>query len=307
VSRTSRPTADRPESISEIAARELAQAFEQLREPAERIGERVPRDPETVHKLRVATRRATATFDLLGELVPQRQAARWRRRLGDLRRTAAEARDLDVLLLGLDPKRSRQRRELSRRRRAAQPELHAAALRWRGGGRRDRQACELIERVRVRHALPEVSWNCFAQLRLAMAIDRFERAAKRANESVERMHRFRIVGKRLRYLFERAVATGGCPIDDAVRLELKGLQELLGSVNDRVVAKRMLQADRRGRDKRARTVAEGSDDHTLWSADWPAERLTALVADLRGSLTAIRAVAVPSADPPKRSRRSSKR
>ena len=53
--------------------------------------------PEHVHRLRVATRRTLAAFDVFRDVLPAKRAAWFRKRLRLLRRAAGDARDLDVL------------------------------------------------------------------------------------------------------------------------------------------------------------------------------------------------------------------
>src|SRR5262245_16207437 len=55
-----------------------------------------PNDPENVHQLRVATRRASAAVDIFGDLLPKRLFRRLKKRLRQLRRSAGAARDWDV-------------------------------------------------------------------------------------------------------------------------------------------------------------------------------------------------------------------
>ena len=52
---------------------------------------------ESVHQLRVSTRRATAVLQLFEDWLPRRRARWFRKHLKQMRQTAGEARDLDVL------------------------------------------------------------------------------------------------------------------------------------------------------------------------------------------------------------------
>src|SRR2546421_5497268 len=62
-------------------------------------------DPEVVHRLRVATRRAGAALRIFRSLLPARQYRRARNRLRQLRRAAGAARDWDVFLAQLEKQR----------------------------------------------------------------------------------------------------------------------------------------------------------------------------------------------------------
>src|SRR5262245_8264017 len=59
-------------------------------------------DSETVHELRVATRRARAAVEAFADVLPPKAARRAAKVLRKLRRVAGAARDGDVLLAMLD-------------------------------------------------------------------------------------------------------------------------------------------------------------------------------------------------------------
>src|SRR5262245_11473393 len=56
-------------------------------------------DPEHVHQLRVATRRADAAMRAFADFLPRRKAKKLRRALKRIRRAAGEARDHDVMAM----------------------------------------------------------------------------------------------------------------------------------------------------------------------------------------------------------------
>src|SRR5437763_965344 len=56
-------------------------------------------DPEHVHRLRVATRRAAAALRIFADCLPGKARKATRRRLRAVRRAAGEARDWDVFLI----------------------------------------------------------------------------------------------------------------------------------------------------------------------------------------------------------------
>src|SRR5581483_12025917 len=58
-------------------------------------------DPEPVHHLRVATRRAGAAIDLFSDLLPNKARRKAGRALKRLRRAAGAARDTDVFFNGV--------------------------------------------------------------------------------------------------------------------------------------------------------------------------------------------------------------
>ena len=68
------------------------------------------KDPEHVHQLRVATRRARAALDIFACCLPVKVYKAARKQLRNIRRVAEEARDLDVFLTSLTD-RTASRRE----------------------------------------------------------------------------------------------------------------------------------------------------------------------------------------------------
>src|SRR5688572_29922151 len=89
---------------------------------------RADEDIEHVHQLRVASRRAVAALEIFWDLLPKRRARWLRKRLKEIRRTAGEARDDDVLAARLEhwaqrhpPVKLVLKQVLKHRRKAQQP------------------------------------------------------------------------------------------------------------------------------------------------------------------------------------------
>ena len=66
------------------------------------------RDPEYVHQLRVATRRADAALRIFAPCLPGKVHKKARHRLRRLRQAAGAAHDWDVFLLGITERRAKQ-------------------------------------------------------------------------------------------------------------------------------------------------------------------------------------------------------
>src|SRR5438874_6648593 len=84
-------------AVGKAARKALALRFEALADalkPAAAWGV----DPEPVHKLRVAARRASAALDTFADLLPGKLYRRTRKAVKRLRRSAGAARDTDVFL-----------------------------------------------------------------------------------------------------------------------------------------------------------------------------------------------------------------
>jgi CHAD domain-containing protein len=180
-------------------------------------------DIEHVHQLRVSTRKAAAALKLFRDLLPKKRTRRLKAMLKAIRNAAGDARDLDVLIARLDARAKRKPslmplvEHLRARREAAQPallevwpepDLHDAAIAW---------------------LAPIVK----AWLSKAPPQDR--------RVSVERLHRFRIATKQLRYALDLMAAAW--PADDLAKVmkPVRSLQERLGNLNDHDTALRHYQ------------------------------------------------------------------
>ena len=115
-------------SVGQLAATTLRRRFDavwtELRAACD-----MPDHAEHVHQLRVATRRTLAAFDAFHAVIPAKRRAWFEKRLRRLRRTAGEARDLDVLTdrLAHDAARARSRlvAMLSKQRRKSRAPIRA--------------------------------------------------------------------------------------------------------------------------------------------------------------------------------------
>jgi CHAD domain-containing protein len=202
-------------------------------------------DPERVHKLRVATRRATAAVQAFAVCLPERAVRRAKRRLRAIRRTAGAARDWDVFFTAVSKWAVDQPAP-------ARPGLDAL-LGWAAANRQAAQAglellgedhpsaanrllSDTVSAVsRAATPLPELARSELAALLRELADTAAHDPADDAH-----LHRVRILGKRLRYaveVFDRWLPPG---FRDRLTPALKELQDVLGRFNDSVVAGRHL-------------------------------------------------------------------
>ena len=212
-------------------------------------------DTEFLHDLRVAVRRARTLLGQLPGVLPERAATRLRKDLGALGDLTNRLRDLDVLALQradyltalpavVRPDVARTFRRLHTERGAAQHRLVAALHtkrcaamleRWQaaatdrtGSGPRGGRGLRRFVRRRVRKQCRRL-------------IDpRYGRAL--AADDVRQIHRLRIEGKKLRYLFECFASV--LPPDrtaESIR-RLKALQDALGELHDLDIHQEMLGA-----------------------------------------------------------------
>jgi CHAD domain-containing protein len=195
--------------------------------------------PEHVHRLRVATRRTLAAFDVFRDVLPAKRAAWFRKRLRLLRRAAGDARDLDVLTgrLGQNDARPSARARLvamlSKQRTVSRGPIRELYERlaeddWQG------RVDELLERVaeRGRHT----TFGDYARRRYGPLVDHFFAAADRRLRDADEIHQARIEAKKLRYAVE--IFAGVFPAATLARCQdaLERLQETLGTFTDHASA-----------------------------------------------------------------------
>lgn len=195
--------------------------------------------PEHVHRLRVATRRTLAAFDVFRDVLPAKRAAWFRKRLRLLRRAAGDARDLDVLTgrLGQNDARPSARARLvamlSRQRTVSRGPIRElyerlAEADWQG------RVDELLERVAERGR--RTTFGDYARRRFGPLIDHFFAAADRRLRDADEIHQVRIEAKKLRYAVE--IFAGVFPAATLARCQdaLERLQESLGEFTDHASA-----------------------------------------------------------------------
>lgn len=194
-------------------------------------------DPEHVHRLRVATRRAGAALRVFADCLPDDVRRRARRQLRRVRRAAGAARDWDVFRATMD---ERFRRSVpagveflagfvAGEREAAQRAL--AGARERRGLALDRALAEAQAEVRA-PADGDGTLRELGRSVLAARLAEFENAAAGELTAYPDLHHVRILGKRLRYAME---LFGDCfpgEFRDRLYPAIEETQEILGRAND---------------------------------------------------------------------------
>lgn len=234
-------------------------------EPAARAGQ----DPEGVHQLRVACRRLRSAFTLFRPILPEGQsdlAAEFKWFAGE----TGAARDWDVFLA-----------ETLAPLRASLPEEGALeALQAAGRARREagyaRVRAALADprytaaKLALRRWLAERDWHRqmdaeaarllfspvtdLADLLLARRARKFRRLGRRhADLALPELHELRIRGKKLRYATEFFAALYPGRRTKAYTAALAKLQDVLGVLNDGVVAGHLVE-------QAARTQEDGTQD-----------------------------------------------
>lgn len=252
------------QALTATAALVLPQRLNLVAELAGQIAAK-PRDiePELVHKIRVASRRATAALRVFSDTVPRRRAKRLRRELRKVRRAANMARNLDVLQQryaappaspasanlppATDKDVSRLNRTLKRRRRQAEKPLRKIARRLARGGYAGRVEA-LCERIRWRGECEPATLLAAAGRQLRPLVGDLV-SFEPLHATGESLHQLRICGKRLRYSLE--IFAGAIP-DLCARVYpiVVEMQDRLGQANDHGTAAELFKKWRRGKHAR---------------------------------------------------------
>lgn len=206
------------------------------------------RDPEHVHRLRVAARKAQTALLLFSEWTPSEHADWFRRTLKAILRAAGQARDLDVLLHTQLPRcgtaQPRLRRRWQADRRTLQKPISALAEKMLDRRRFRRHLRKLIRGLSGQqpHADLETTADprptdsaIWARRRLAEVGQLFFDAIPRQAD-FESLHLLRRRAKRFRYSIELLRPLLRNPEIKQLKSKLADLQEQLGTLQDHVVA-----------------------------------------------------------------------
>lgn len=264
-------------------------------------GVRYADDPEYVHDMRVATRRARAAARLYGDYFRARDIRRFLKRLRRTAQLLGAVRDLDVAIGKLDRYRKGSNRKTAAQlaarmeqwlaqRTAAHVQLvqwldspgyarfmrsFAEFLRTPGAGAVDYtpQPGAEVTPHQVRHVTPSMVLDSFERVRC------YETWFEGDGEApVETLHQLRIACKYLRYNLEFTRSLLG-PECERLIASLRQLQDDLGDLNDAVVSKRMLAADGVGADGTGVASYERAQDKLIRQLRAQAgERFAAFVA-----------------------------
>lgn len=201
-------------------------------------------DIEHVHRLRVATRRATAALKLYRDCVAAKPGRWMKKRLRQIRRAAGDARDLDVLADRL----AREYGEpaapvvelIANDRAAVQPAIMRVAQRCREEDRYVRKTAKLLASVRNADTESESAKpRAFAEWAVAKfsgVAEKFIAAMPDESSDAAALHQFRIRAKGVRYAVELIFPAFGPELRKQLYPIVEELQERLGHVQDHVMA-----------------------------------------------------------------------
>jgi CHAD domain-containing protein len=193
---------------------------------------------ENVHQLRVSTRRATAALHLFESWLPRKRARWFRKQLKKIRKTAGEARDLDVLARRLAEHCQSENAagcpalmaRAAQARAAAQPAIRK--LHDTLAERLRKRLKKLVAKTDWRSENPCPTYLEVARTGLAPLAATFFAASEGDFENILALHEFRIAGKQLRYAMEVFAAAFGPAFRKELYPIVEELQEKLGAVND---------------------------------------------------------------------------
>jgi len=206
---------------------------------------RKPKSADAIHDLRVAIRRLRQELKTFEAWFETEDVMAVRRSLRKLMDRCGAVRNCDVaievlraagsrnrkLMAGLEKERERTSEELAHKLESWSREDRVRS--WRGY-------------LRVKPSSSKESVSQTARLLLpAMLEDLFRagRAASRPDANHEKMHRFRLKAKRVRYTLELFEGVYGSSTDKVLE-SLKALQDKLGAINDCATTLEMIRRDR---------------------------------------------------------------
>lgn len=207
---------------------------------ANAAGAAAGKDPEYLHQLRVGVRRLRSALRAFRKLLRRREAAAVEQPWRAMMRAFGEARDWDVFHRSLDGDPLQE--AAGRRRARAQKRVRALLRNARFERARDRTFVWVQGRPWRRSADPAQPLKRFAR----HALERLHRGLLREASGIDwrdapRRHRVRIRVKRVRYACEFcAVAFAGRKVR-AYLEGLRGLQDILGEMNDIEVQRGLLR------------------------------------------------------------------
>ena len=215
----------------------------------ESAGVRRAEDIESVHRMRVASRRLRAALNLFKDTLPRKKFVEWERQVKRITRALGAVRDTDVQIAALDeclgrlteprhrPGIARLRLRLQQRRACLQADVLKALDGWETNALADDMAQSLRQTlVRARlNQVQAVSPPVFqlAHSHILLRLEEFLSYEFFVGkpERVEELHAMRIAAKRLRYTLEVFAPLYKGQFKEPLKA-VREAQELLGDIHD---------------------------------------------------------------------------
>jgi CHAD domain-containing protein len=300
--------------VADAARRVLTLRLEGVRDCLGHALREPGRDPEFVHQLRVATRRASSALEIFADCLPAKVYKTVRSLLRDIRRAAGTARDWDVflgrLLNDADKHPADDRATIDMlvgfalaHRLPAQAGLEESCGDYPFGF--ERCMAETIGSISYR-SLGKTPLATFARPLLGRLFDDLKQATLRDRNDYQNLHQARIVGKRLRYAIEMFVDCFGPALRATVHPAIAEMQQVLGEVNDHFNAvrryaelgaklgvflprhgSRYQSVVERFKAEREAQLQEACRQFQLWWEGWQKAEIQAAIGELLSSTPAV--------------------
>jgi CHAD domain-containing protein len=230
-------------SVAQAARRSLEPRLTAVTQALPMAAHLASHDVEYVHRLRVATRRASAALQLYRDCIGDKPARWMKKWLRKIRRAAGDARDLDVLADRLAHDYGEPAAPIvdliAKDREAVQPAILEVAERCRHEDWFVRKTAKVLKSIGKPKESDSPSSDLFrdwAKTEFAAVADKFAIAMPNESSEPEELHQFRIRAKALRYAIELVAPAFGPELRDETYPMIEELQERLGKVQDHVAA-----------------------------------------------------------------------
>ena len=276
----------------------IAQSLQLVKQHLRQLDRPVDSPQRSVHQLRVATRRASAALDLFSDSLCRKDHRRWKRRLKIIRKSAGQARDLDVLIERQRPQPQRDKsllKQLRTHRRKAQKKLLRLQARWKKGSSWNKQLKRLSKHLRSESLPKKQAHKTKTNIpSVRRALKRFEKRGRRPIRDLNALHDYRIRAKQLRYTLEWAKSDLPKKPTTEILKELKRIQNRLGAINDHATAIAILSQKKKGLKKQLRREKKMLElAFERWIEFWNQERRLKFHANTRSLIQSQRSSVPP--------------
>jgi CHAD domain-containing protein len=269
------------DSVRRLLVMRRDAVLERLEDVAKGHGDRA----EAVHELRVSTRRADAALEFCLPWLPEKKSARLRSKLAKLRKATGSVRDCDVLkrLIRQVSLEHRQalKEGLKAERKRAERRLRKVTgqLRRKSGHARDwNKVLDAVEWKSPTDILVEPPFLPWAAEQFGLWLEDFSREMAGATQAFEKLHAFRLSGKRLRYALELLPEEHRRDVAEELMAFLKELQDRIGAICDQEALRQAIEDQSEQAKKKVAAELESDEEAaarreaSLFRAlqdDWP--------------------------------------
>jgi CHAD domain-containing protein len=229
------------EQAIEVALATLDDRLKTVRKRFSRAARNGGKNPERIHQLRVATRRASAAIDFYEDFTTRKSAGKMAQCLKRIRSMAGKVRDCDLLLARFSGEVAQAEaasfiKRMQASRASAFRDLCRLHRQFDDSNRLKRGARKLLAKTRRkaerRPHLAVQKFKDWAPERLRIFVGDFFLAANPDLRDFTQLHQFRIRSKALRYAMELVTATFPASFRKELYPVIERLQSLLGDIND---------------------------------------------------------------------------